>query len=63
MELTSRQNEIVAIVKERGPITGDEIARELNISRSTIRSDLTILTMIEILGARPKSWILLFNGK
>ncbi|EGY79545.1 helix-turn-helix transcriptional regulator [Peptoniphilus indolicus] len=54
MELTSRQNEIVAIVKERGPITGDEIARELNISRSTIRSDLTILTMIEILGARPK---------
>ncbi|MDY2987810.1 MAG: helix-turn-helix transcriptional regulator [Peptoniphilus sp.] len=54
MELTSRQNEIVAIVKEKGPITGDEIARELNISRSTIRSDLTILTMIEILGARPK---------
>lgn len=54
MELTLRQTEIVNIVKEKGPITGDEIAKELNISRSTIRSDLSILTMINILGARPK---------
>lgn len=54
MNLTHRQIEIINIVKEKGPITGDEIATELKISRSTIRSDLALLTMTEILGARPK---------
>lgn len=54
MELSQRQTEIINIVREKGPITGDDIAKELNISRSTIRSDLSLLTMIEILGARPK---------
>lgn len=54
MQLNKRQEEIVAIVKENGPITGDEISKILGISRATIRPDLAILTMIEVLGARPK---------
>lgn len=54
MEFTQRQNKIIEIVKELGPITGDEIANKLNLSRATIRPDLTILTMVNILGARPK---------
>lgn len=54
MDLNERQKEIVQIVKKNGPITGDEIARELGLSRATIRPDLTILTMVNVLGARPK---------
>lgn len=54
MNLSSRQREIIGIVKKKEPITGDEIATKLNLSRATIRPDLTILTMVGILGARPK---------
>lgn len=54
MELSSRQREIIEIVKEREPVTGDDIAKTLGFSRATIRPDLTILTMVGILGARPK---------
>ncbi|MDU1043272.1 helix-turn-helix transcriptional regulator [Peptoniphilus rhinitidis] len=54
MKFSDRQTEIIEIVKENGPITGDEIAEKLGLSRATIRSDLSVLTMIDILGARPK---------
>lgn len=54
MDLNKRQEEIIDIVKEQGPITGDQIANILNISRATIRPDLTVLTMIGLIGARPK---------
>lgn len=54
MKLSQRQQEILDIVKEQEPITGDEIASILDLSRATIRPDLTILTMLEMLGARPK---------
>ncbi|MDO5041017.1 MAG: HTH domain-containing protein, partial [Peptoniphilus sp.] len=42
MDLTNRQLEIIEIVKKAAPITGDDIAKELNLSRATIRPDLTI---------------------
>lgn len=54
MKFSDRQTEIINIVKEKGPITGDDIAEILGLSRATIRSDLSVLTMINILGARPK---------
>ncbi|MBP2024801.1 helix-turn-helix transcriptional regulator [Peptoniphilus stercorisuis] len=54
MDFNKRQLEIIDIVKEDGPITGDEIAGRLNLSRATIRPDLAILTMVNVLGARPK---------
>lgn len=54
MELTKRQEEIIEIVKEGEPIIGDEIAERLGLSRATIRPDLSILVMLNILGARPK---------
>lgn len=54
MDLTNRQEKILKIVKENAPITGDDIAKKLNLSRATLRPDLTILTMMGILGARPK---------
>lgn len=53
MEWTERQQQIVEIVKEAGSITGEKIAAKLNLTRATIRPDLTILTMFGVLEARP----------
>ena len=52
--MTDRQREIVEMVKIEGLLTGNEIADKLGLSRATIRSDLSILTMMNILGARPR---------
>lgn len=42
------------IVKEEGPITGEQIAERLNLTRATLRPDLSILTMSGFLDARPR---------
>ena len=54
MELSARQEEIVSIVKENGPITGEHIADRLKLTRATLRPDLAILTMAGFLDARPR---------
>ncbi|MFC0558051.1 helix-turn-helix transcriptional regulator [Halalkalibacter alkalisediminis] len=54
MELTSRQEKIVEIVKNNGPITGEQIADQLSLTRATLRPDLAILTMAGYLDARPR---------
>lgn len=54
MELTKRQETIVDIVKQDGPITGRQIAEKLSLIRATLRPDLTLLTMAGILEARPR---------
>lgn len=54
MELSERQETIIEIVKKEEPITSESIAKRLNLTRSTIRPDLSILTMSGILDARPK---------
>lgn len=54
MDLTSRQQQIIEIVKEDGPITGENIADRLNLTRATLRPDLAILTMAGYLDARPR---------
>ncbi|AIQ45332.1 histidine kinase [Paenibacillus sp. FSL R7-0273] len=54
IELTSRQLQIIEIVKKRAPISGDQIAESLNLSRPTIRNDLSILVMLEYIDAKPK---------
>ena len=53
MELTERQARIVEIVKESSPITGEQIAAKLDLTRATLRPDLAILTMAGVLDARP----------
>ncbi|MDO5724795.1 MAG: CBS domain-containing protein [Tissierellia bacterium] len=50
VNLTDRQEQIISIVKKRDFITGEDISSILKTKRSAIRSDLTLLTMIEILG-------------
>lgn len=54
IEFTSRQNKIIEIVQEKEPITSQEIAELLNVTRATLRPDLSILTMSGVLDARPK---------
>ncbi|WP_456274001.1 helix-turn-helix transcriptional regulator [Bacillus sp. AK031] len=54
MELNSRQEHILQIVKDNGPITGEQIADRLNLTRATLRPDLAILTMAGYLDARPR---------
>ncbi|USK53787.1 helix-turn-helix transcriptional regulator [Cytobacillus solani] len=54
IELNKRQEKILEIVKENGPITGEHIAEQLNLTRATLRPDLAILTMAGFLDARPR---------
>jgi CBS domain-containing protein len=54
IEFSERQLKIIDIVKESEPITSEQIAKLLNVTRATLRPDLAILTMTGILDARPK---------
>lgn len=54
MELSQRQMKIIEIVKAHQPISGETIAKQLGLSRATLRNDLSILTMTGLLDARPK---------
>ncbi len=62
MELSERQEKIIQIVKVDGPITGEKIAAQLNLTRATLRPDLAILTMSGFLDARPRVGYF-FTGK
>lgn len=54
IELTARQLQIIDIVKKNAPITGEQIAESLHLSRPTIRSDLSLLVMLDYINAKPK---------
>ncbi|OIJ16704.1 transcriptional repressor CcpN [Anaerobacillus alkalilacustris] len=54
IELNTRQERILQIVKDSGPITGEQIAEKLSLTRATLRPDLAILTMAGYLDARPR---------
>lgn len=54
MELSERQLKIIDIVKENEPISSKDIAAKLDLSRGALRTDLAVLTMVEILNAKPK---------
>jgi len=53
INLTERQKKIIEIVKNADPITSREIAERLDLTRGALRSDLSILTMANILEAKP----------
>jgi len=52
----------VDIVKKNEPITSEQIAEKLNLTRAALRPDLSILTMSGILDARPRVGYF-FSGK
>lgn len=54
MGLTLRQEKIAGMVRTLGPITGEQIAERLNVTRAALRPDLAILVMSGMVEARPK---------
>lgn len=54
IEFSDRQKKIIELVKKYQPITSEQIADKLSLTRATLRSDLAILTMVGMLEARPK---------
>ncbi len=62
MEFSDRQNKIIEIVKKHQPITSENIAKKLNLTRATLRTDLALLTMLGIFVAKPKVGYL-YSGK
>lgn len=54
MNLSSRQEAIISLVKENQPITSEALAETLGVTRAALRADLAVLTMIGTLAARPR---------
>ena len=54
IELSRRQEEIIQIINSRMPITGEEIASIIGVTRSALRTDLQVLTKLGYLDAKPK---------
>jgi len=54
IELNERQEKILEIVKNYGPITGENIAELLEVTRAALRPDLAVLTMSGYLEAKPR---------
>ncbi len=54
IKLSPRQEKIIELVKEHAPITSEQLASKLNVTRAALRPDLAILTMTGILEAKPK---------
>lgn len=54
IQLSSRQLELIELVKKHSPVTGEQLAEYLGVSRPTLRSDLSLLVMLGMLDAKPK---------
>ena len=52
MNLTKRQQDIINVIKNNEPVTSDVIAKKLNLGKSTLRNDLMVLGMLEIILAK-----------
>ncbi|MFD0588596.1 helix-turn-helix transcriptional regulator [Paenibacillus sp. GCM10027627] len=61
IQLTSRQLELIELVKKHSPVTGEQLAEYLGVSRPTLRSDLSLLVMLGMLDAKPKVGYFLGN--
>ena len=54
IKLSPRQEQIIKLVKEQEPMTSENLASMLGVTRAALRPDLAILTMTGILEAKPK---------
>ncbi len=52
MELTERQRKILMMLKEKSLLSGDEIAQNLNVRKSALRTDFSILTGLKLITAK-----------
>ncbi|WP_246096276.1 CBS domain-containing protein [Paenibacillus sinopodophylli] len=62
IQLSTRQLELLELVKRHAPITGEQLADNLGVSRPTLRSDLSLLVMLGLLDAKPKVGYFLGNA-
>jgi len=62
IQLSSRQLELLELVKKHSPVTGEQLAEYLGVSRPTLRSDLSLLVMLGLLDAKPKVGYFLGNA-
>ena len=49
MDLTERQKKILIMLKEKSSLSGDEIAQNLNVTKSALRTDFSILTTLKLI--------------
>lgn len=54
IKFSHRQKKITELVKEYAPITSEQLAEKLGVTRAALRPDLAILTMTDVLEAKPK---------
>ncbi|WP_125152552.1 helix-turn-helix transcriptional regulator [Clostridium rectalis] len=54
IKLSQRQEKIIKLVKEHEPITSEQLASRIGVTRAALRPDLAVLTMTGILEAKPK---------
>lgn len=52
MDLTERQRKILIMLKEKSLLSGDEIAQNLNVTKSALRTDFSILTRLKLITAK-----------
>ena len=52
MILTERQKKILKMLKEKSLLSGDEIAQNLNITKSALRTDFSILTTLKLITSK-----------
>ncbi len=63
MDLTARQQEILGIVNQKQPISADDIAHHLGLSKSTLRPDLSFLSHLGLLEAKQKIGYVMGGGQ
>lgn len=63
IKLSDRQNNIIEIIKNSQPITGEAIAEKVGLTRATLRPDLAILSMCGLIDAKPKVGYYISNKK
>lgn len=54
MQLTERQKRILEIIKEKSPISGEEIAQKIGVTKSALRTDFSILNKLELVSSKTK---------
>ena len=52
MDLTERQKKILIMLKEKSSLLGDEIAQNLNVTKSALRTDFSILTTLKLITSK-----------
>ena len=62
IKLSNRQEQIIKIIQENQPITGEAIADKIGLTRATLRPDLAVLSMCKIISAKPKVGYFIYEG-